>query len=222
MEINKVWAVIPAYNEEKSIGYIIKETKKYVDNVIVVDDGSKDRTYNAAKKNDAVVLRHVVNLGKGAALKTGCDFAIDNNAEIIVAIDADAQHDPKEIPNFLKSIKGNDIVFGYRRLNKNMPFILKFGNWFISKTIKLLYGIKLRDTQCGYRAFTSNAYKKIRWNATDYSMESEMVAKTGKYNLKYKEIPIQTIYSDKYKGTTILDGVKIVFNMMLWRVIKNG
>jgi len=222
MKINNIWAVIPAYNEEKTIAGIIKETKRHIDKIIVVDDGSKDNTSKAAKESNVLVLRHVVNLGKGAALKTGCDFAIKNNAKIIVALDADAQHDPREIPKFLENIKNNDIVFGYRKLNKNMPLILKFGNWFINKTINFLYGVNIKDSQCGYRAFTSKAYKKIRWNASDYSMESEMIAKTGRYNLRYKEVPIQTIYSDKYKGTTILDGVKIVLNMILWRFIKNG
>jgi len=116
----------------------------------------------------------------------------------------------------------NDIIFGYRKLNKKMPLVLKFGNWFIGKTIKLLYGVNVKDSQCGYRAFTKDAYKKIRWSALDYSMESEMIAKAGRHNLRYGEVPIQTIYSDKYKGTTIIDGVKIVMNMLLWRFIKNG
>jgi len=214
----KIFVVIPAYNEEKHINKVIKETKKYVDNVIVVDDGSKDRTKEAAKKSNAIVLRHLVNLGKGAALKTGCDYAVKNNAGIIIALDADAQHDPKEIPKFLESLKKYDIVLAYRKLNKNMPIVLKFGNHVINKTIKLLYGPKIKDSQCGYRAFTAKAYKKIRWKASDYSMESEIIAKMGKYKLSYCEIPIDTIYSDKYKGTTILDGIKIVFDLLLWRL----
>jgi len=109
-------------------------------------------------------------------------------------------------------------VLAYRKLNKKMPVILKVGNWFINKTINFLYGIKIKDSQCGYRAFTLKAYKKLRWRATDYSMESEMIAKIGKYKLHYTEIPIETIYSDKYKGTTILDGIKIVFNLFLWKL----
>ena len=222
MKKGKIWAVIPAYNEEKSIGKIINETRKYVGKVIVVDDGSKDKTAAIARKSNTVVLSHIVNLGKGAALKTGCDFAVKNRAEIIVALDADAQHEPKEIPRFLEIIKNNDIIFGYRKLNKKMPLVLKFGNWFIGKTIKLLYGVNVKDSQCGYRAFTKDAYKKIRWSALDYSMESEMIAKAGRHNLRHGEVPIQTIYSDKYKGTTIIDGVKIVMNMLLWRFIKNG
>ena len=164
------------------------------------------------------LLKHLVNLGKGAALKTGCDYAIKNKADIIVAIDADAQHNPKEIPKFIGAVKMHDVAIGYRKLNMSMPFILRFGNWFINKTIRFLYGVKIKDSQCGYRAFTSEAYKKLRWKASDYSMESEMIAKIGKHRLSYAEVPIETIYSDKYKGTTILDGIKIVFNLLLWRL----
>lgn len=214
----KIFAVIAAYNEEKHTDKVIRETKKYIDNVILVDDGSKDKTAEKARKSKAIVLRHVVNLGKGAALKTGCDYAVKNKADIIVLIDADAQHDPKEIPKFLENIKKYEIVLAYRKQNRNMPFVLKFGNWFINKIIKFLYTLEIKDSQCGYRAFTAKAYKKLRWKATDYSIESEMIAKIGKYKLPYKEIPIDTIYSDKYKGTTILDGIKISFNLLLWRL----
>ena len=214
----KIFAIIPAYNEEKRINKVIKETKKYVDKVIVVDDGSKDKTKDMAKQGKAVVLRHLVNLGKGAALKTGCDYAVKNKADIVIAIDADAQHDPNEIPKFLKSIKKYDVVLAYRKLNKNMPLALKFGNWLINKTTNFLYGIKIRESQCGYRAFTAKAYRKLRWKESDNSRESEMIAKIGKYKLSYTEVPIETIYSDKYKGTTILDGVKIVFNLLVWKL----
>ena len=215
---SRVFAVIPAHNEEKHIGDVVRQAKKYVGNIVVVDDGSKDRTAEEAKKSGAIVLKHLVNLGKGAALKTGCDYAIKNKADIIVAIDADAQHNPKEIPKFIGAVKMHDVAIGYRKLNMSMPFILRFGNWFINKTIRFLYGVKIKDSQCGYRAFTSEAYKKLRWKASDYSMESEMIAKIGKHRLSYAEVPIETIYSDRYKGTTILDGIKIVFNLLLWKL----
>ena len=214
----KIFAIIPAYNEEKYIGRIVGKTKKYVDKVVVVDDGSKDRTASLARRNKAIVLTHLVNLGKGAALKTGCDYAAENSACFIIAIDADAQHNPEDIPRFLESLKGHDIVLGCRKLNRKMPFVLKFGNWFINKTIRFLYGVKIRDSQCGYRAFTTKAYKKLRWKDSDYSMESEMIAKMGKYKLSYAEIPISTIYSDRYKGTTVLDGIKIVFSLLIWKL----
>ena len=215
-----LWVAIPAYNEEKNISEIIKGVKNHANNIIIIDDGSKDNTSKIADKSSAVVLRHIINVGKGAALKTGCDFAVKQGAEIIIVLDADAQHDPEDIPSFIKRLEGFDIVFSYRKLNKRMPFILKYGNWFISRVIKFLYKVKLKDSQCGYRAFTAEAYKKIRWQATNYSMESEMISNTGKYKLRYSEVPIETVYGDKYKGTTIVDGVKIVLNMFTWRIFK--
>jgi len=216
----ETFIIIPAYNEDEHIKEVIQKTKRHSQNIVVVDDGSQDNTSTIAQNEGISVLRHVINLGKGAALKTGCDFAFKNKAENIVVIDADSQHDPDRIPQFLESLKETDIVFGYREQPQSMPFILRFGNWFINKITMFLYGIKLKDTQCGYRAFTAATYKKIRWCSPDYSMESEMIANVGKHKLKYKQIPIQTIYSDKYKGTTIIDGVKIVLKMLSWRIFK--
>lgn len=222
MKTNNAWAVIPAYNEEGSIAKIARKTKKYLENVIVVDDGSKDRTKEIAEKEGCVVLRHVINLGKGAALKTGCDFAVRNGAEFIVALDADAQHSPEDIPRFMEKLEKYDIVFSYRKSRSKMPLVLRFGNWFISNIVALLYGVRLIDTQSGFRAFSRKAYKKIRWNASDYSMESEMVSKAGKQKLKYVQIPIETIYSDRYKGTTVIDGVKIVLSMFWWKLFNGS
>ena len=216
----KIFIVIPAHNEERYIGSVIAKARKYADNVIVVDDGSSDNTGKEASKNGAVVLSHVVNLGKGAALKTGCDYAIMEKADIIIALDADAQHDPKEIPNFVRALENADVALGCRKINRRMPFVLRFGNWFIDETIKFLYGLRIRDSQCGYRAFTPYAYQKLRWKSSDYSMESEMIARIGRKKMRYAEVPIETIYSDKYKGTTIIDGVKIVINLLLWRLSR--
>ena len=221
MEANKIWAIIPAYNEEKSIADIIKKTRKHVDNVIVVDDGSKDKTNSLSEKTGAIVLRHLINLGKGATLKTGCDYAVKKGAKFIIALDADAQHNPDDIPRFIEKLKKYDIVFSYRKTSSKMPIVLRFGNWFISNVVKFLYKISINDTQCGFRAFSREAYKKIRWNSSNYSMESEMISRAGKQNLKYVQIPIETIYSDKYKGTTIIDGIKIVFNMIWWKLFNS-
>ncbi len=215
-----IFAIIPAYNEENRVADVVTNAKRYVDKVIVVDDGSFDRTYDVAKNAGAVTLKHIVNLGKGAALKTGCDYAITQGADMLIVLDADTQHDPEEIPNFIKTLKEADIVFGSRKETENMPIILRFGNFVINLATRILFKISLKDTQSGYRAFTADSYKKIRWQASDYSMESEMIANVGKKRLKYKEILIKTIYSDKYKGTTVMDGVKIVMNMFWWRLTK--
>ena len=106
-----IFAIIPAYNEENRVADVVTNAKRYVDKVIVVDDGSSDKTYDAAKSAGAVTLKHIVNLGKGAALKTGCDYAITQGADMLIVLDADTQHDPEEIPNFIKTLKEADIVF---------------------------------------------------------------------------------------------------------------
>jgi UDP-N-acetylglucosamine---dolichyl-phosphate N-acetylglucosaminyltransferase len=209
--------VIPAFNEEKHIKAILEKTKTFCKNIIVVDDGSSDNTYSAALTESVIALRLPVNMGKGVALKAGCDFALKLNANKIVVMDADGQHDPSQIPTFLKELDKVDIVFGYRILGPSMPKILRFGNNFINNVVNFLFKVKLKDTQSGFRSFTSKAYQKVRWQSQDYSMESEMIANVGIKKLRYSEIPIQTIYNDRYKGTTVIDGIKIVFKIIKWR-----
>ena len=218
MKPKDTWVIIPGYNEEKNIAKVIENTLKFCKNIVVVDDGSSDRTSDNAAK--AIALKHIVNLGKGAALKTGVEYAIMKGAKIIVALDADGQHDPAMIPKFLKALDDCDIVFGYRKMSGRMPLIMRLGNWTINTMTEILFGISLKDTQSGYRAFKTKAYRKLRWDATDYFVETEMVANVGRKKLKYKQIPIATIYADKYKGTTVIDGIKIVLNMIWWRITK--
>ena len=218
MKPKDAWVIIPGYNEEQNIAKVIEKTLKFCRKIVVVDDGSSDSTSENAAK--AIVLKHIVNLGKGAALKTGVEYAIRQGAKIIIALDADGQHDPAMIPEFLKALDNCDIVFGYRKMSGRMPLIMRLGNWTINTMTEILFGIKLKDTQSGYRAFKTRAYRKLRWDATDYFVETEMVANVGKKKLKYKQIPIATIYADKYKGTTVIDGIKIVLNMIWWRITK--
>ena len=207
-----------AFNEEKRISNVLKELTTKYKNIVVIDDGSSDKTFETAKKHKIKVLKHVVNLGKGAALKTGCDYAVNKGAEVMVFIDADGQHLSSDIPRFLEAIKGRDVIFSYRDFEKDMPLILKMGNNLINLVTYILFGLKIKDTQCGFRALRSEAYKKIRWQSTSYPVESEMIANAGRKKLKYSEIPIKTIYKEKYKGTTIFDGMKIILNMIKWRL----
>ncbi|MBI3034032.1 glycosyltransferase family 2 protein [Candidatus Woesearchaeota archaeon] len=218
----RIFAVIPAYNEERHISGVIEKALSHIscERIIVVDDGSRDRTYSLAMKTGVAVLRHIINIGKGAALKTGCDYAISRGADAIIVLDSDAQHEPDEIPSFIRALDGADIVFGYRELNSRMPLVMKVGNWMLGTAIKLLFRISIRDTQCGYRAFTRQAYQDIRWTAHDYSVESEMIALVGKHRLRFRQIPVETIYVDKYKGTTPLDGLAIVMKMVWWKFTR--
>ncbi|MBI4438426.1 glycosyltransferase family 2 protein [Candidatus Woesearchaeota archaeon] len=218
----KLYAIIPAYNEERHIQEVAERAKKQLSNesIIVVDDGSKDKTYEHAKQTGITAIRHVTNLGKGAALKTGAEYAISKGADALIFIDSDLQHMPEDIPSFAKAIGTTDIAFGYREPNSQMPAVLKFGNWFIGKAIKTLFGMNIKDTQCGYRAMTAQAYRQIKWTSPDYSVESEMIALAGKHKLKYAQVPIETIYIDKYKGTTVMDGISIVMKMLWWKITR--
>ena len=216
------YIVIPAYNEAKNIGRVLENTLKFVfpQQIVVVDDGSKDDTSQQAKQHGVIVLRHNVNLGKGAALKTGCDYVMTKNATRIVAMDADGQHDPQEIKPLLNLLDNYDIIFGRRTITKTMPFVFRFGNNFISGLLRFFYGIKVDDSQCGYRSFRASVYPKIRWTVADYFMETEMIVNAGKAKLTHTQHPIETIYGDLYKGTTVMDGVKIVLKMIAWRVFR--
>ncbi len=217
------YVIIPAHNEEKNIGSVIEKTKKVVEGkrIIVVDDGSRDSTFSEAKKHGIIAIRHIINLGKGAALRTGCSYAGRKGAEAFVFIDSDGQHNPADLPRLVNALDGNDIAFTYRNMkSSHMPLIKKFGNRFIDAAIKLLFGIRAMDTQCGYKAMTRQAYDKLGLISNDYSIESEIVAKTGKYKLRFTQLPIETVYVDRYKGTTVFDGINIVMKLLWWKLAK--
>lgn len=215
----KTAAVIPAYNEARHISRIITGAKKYVDLVIVVDDGSTDSTFKEAASAD-ILSRHIINLGKGSALRTGFELALKNNADVIITMDSDGQNNPADIPRFIRALNEgkSDIVVGARSFNKNMPFIFRLGNIGLRKIFQFLFGLKIHDTQSGYRAFKAENYQKIKWQSTDYSVEAEMLANAGKHKLKVAEIPIATRYLNRYKGTTIIDGISIFFKMLVWKL----
>ncbi len=211
--------VIPACNEERRIASVVRLVRAQGFSPIVVDDGSRDRTSDAARRAGACVLRHAVNLGKGAAMKTGADFAFSRGARAIVFLDGDGQHSPDELPLFLERlVQGYDIVFGARKVVGRMPIERRAGRWLFRKVIEIFYGMRLHDPLCGYRALTKAAYAKVRWRNRGYDVESEMIARAGKAMLTHAEIPIETIYHDRYKGMTMGDGVRIMARLVWWRM----
>lgn len=206
-------AVIPAYNEESMIGEVVKGAKKYVNKVIVVDDGSTDKTAEIARKAGADVKKHVINCGVGAAISTGMEFALMHKADIVVTIDADGQHKPEDIPRMIEPIrKGEaDVTIGARMGREKMPLAKRVGNKALNKITKLAYGVECSDTQCGFRAFSRRAAEILKEIESDgYGFASEMVGKIKKNNLRMADVPIETLYIDKKKGTTIIDGFKIL------------
>lgn len=218
----KIFIVIPAFNEMRRIGVVLEDLKKVNMPIIVVDDGSRDSTYEKIKKHHRVaVIKHRINLGKGAALKTGCEAAFLKGADAVILMDSDGQHKASDLPKFVERINsGYDVVFGSRNLSMGVPFVRYMGNKMAAVLINIMFGIYVSDLICGFRSFTKKAYEKIRWQSAGYDVETEMVILTSKHNLKYCEVGIDTVYYDKFKGVTILDAISILFNVLKWRLSK--
>ncbi|MEM2131562.1 MAG: glycosyltransferase family 2 protein [Candidatus Woesearchaeota archaeon] len=221
-----IFIVIAAYNEEKKIKNVLFDLKKHnYKNIIVVDDGSKDNTYEVAIKEKVIVLRHIINRGQGAALKTGIDFAIKKKASIIITFDADGQFLSSDIERMIQPIIKNeaDITLGSRFLGKaiNIPFLKKLTLKLGIIVVFFLYGIKVSDSQCGFRAFTLETAKKINILSDRMEHAGDFFSEIIRNKLRYKEVPITVIYS-KYsllKGQSwdksIILGLKMLFRKFL-------
>ncbi len=217
--------VIPLHNEEKHIKKLLSRfAERQLSSIITVDDGSTDETSRILKENypQVTVIRHKINLGKGKALETGCLKAIKDNADYIILMDGDLQHKPEDVNRFLRAFKDKniDIVFGARKIGRTMRLISFTGNKMLTVVINLLFNYFLNDTQCGFRAFRKEVFEKIRWKSSGYSAETEMIIQAAKHQIPYKEVPIETIYLDHYKGTNILDGIIILTKILLWKIFK--
>lgn len=220
---NKYFIVVPAYNEFANIKNVISGICKNSRlRVVVVDDGSKDNTFKMVNKIQGVeILRHKVNIGKGAAMKTGCEYAFSKGARAVIFMDSDAQHSSEDIVKFTKALdSGNQVVFGSRNYGYGTPLVRFLGNKAASVLISLLYGIYVSDLLCGFRALTLDAYKKIKWESPGYGVETEMVIKTANSGLKYCEVPVAAIYLDKVKGVTILDALSVLLDVFRWKFRK--
>lgn len=213
-----LWVIIPAHNEQKYLKTVLEKTKKITSNTILVDDGSTDKTPKIARKYLNNVLIHELNLGKGAAMKTGSDYAFQNKkAKAVVFLDADDQHDPEEIKEFEKSLEeGADVVFGVRQIDANIPLMRYLGNKAASIIINLLVGGYFADIPSGYKAMTKKAYQEIRWSSQGYEVETEIAVKVAKSSLKVKEIPIKTIYHDTDKGMTFMGALQVLLKLPQW------
>jgi glycosyltransferase involved in cell wall biosynthesis len=216
--------VLPAFNERSRIASVLAAVGALrlpeQPRLIVVDDGSSDGTAEAAQRAGAQVVSHRVNLGKGAALLTGVEAAVAGGADLVVVMDADGQHDPSDLPLLLEPlIDGRaDLVLGYRQFTRAMPPAMRFGNTLLSGIFAALFGLRVRDTQCGFRALTAEACRSLRWTAFDYAVETEMLVHAARRRLRVVEVPIATVYLDRHKGTTAIDGLRILASMLRWRL----
>jgi len=210
--------VIPAYNEARYIGKFLDELLLVTHNVVVVDDGSRDRTCEITKSRRVKCLSHMVNLGKGAALKTGCDYAFKHlEAEAVIIMDGDGQHDPSDLSAFVRELKkGAEIVHGVRTMNTHMPLNRLLGNKLMSIIINVLFHRYIADIPSGFKAMTKKAYQALRWHSSGYEVETEIAVRIAKSRLEYTEVPISTIYHGKDYGFNLLDAWRILIKLPYW------
>lgn len=213
----KIIAAIPAYNEADHIREIVIKAGKYVDQVIVVDDGSGDGTGERAKRAGATVIKHDRNLGKGVAINTAFQIAREINSLAMVLLDADGQHRPEEIPLLLNPVLNSqaDMVVGSRFLaNNHIPKYRMLGQTVLNITTNLGSGIKLTDTQSGFRAFSRKAIMGFSFKETGFAVESEMQFRANRCGLKVTEVPINTNYNDKVKRSPVVHGFGVLFRVL--------
>ncbi len=221
----KVFVIIPAWNEERSLAKVLSDLGAYDYQVVVVDDGSADKTVEIALQFPKVtVLRHLINRGQGAALATGMECAVRQGADIIVHFDADGQMLTEEIARMIKPLADDpalDIVLGSKFLNAkvNVPF---FKRYFILKPAlifqKLSSGLNLTDVHNGFRAMTGRAATKIEITQDAMAHASEIVSEIKRLKLKYMEVPVTVVYNEFGQG--LGGGFKIIKDLIIRRIIK--
>lgn len=219
----KIFVVVPAYNEEKTIAKVISDLMNMGFEIVVVDDGSCDDTYSIVssiikERKKGFLCKHLLNRGLGAALRTGIEASLMEDPDVIVTFDADGQHDPLDILKVSKPIIDNeaDVAVGKRNFNE-MPSSKKIGNQIMNLITLIFYGIQVNDSQSGLRAFNRKAAETIVINARDYGVSSEIIGEVKRHNLRLNEVPIKTIYTDysMTKGTNTSEGLKILAKLIM-------
>ncbi|MHB1627556.1 MAG: glycosyltransferase family 2 protein [Bacilli bacterium] len=207
-------AVIPAFNEERFIASVVITARSYADVVVVADDGSTDRTATLAEQAGAHVVRLPRNAGKGAALNAGFEYVRQFAPDVVVMLDADAQHDPAEIPAVAKPVleHGADVVIGSRFLGvkSRIPLWRRFGQHALNAATNAASGVQITDTQSGYRAFSPAALQMLRFRSKGLAVESEMQFLLQNSDLRVEEVPISVQYRDGNKRNPVAHGLKVL------------
>ncbi|MEE9499806.1 MAG: glycosyltransferase family 2 protein [Candidatus Omnitrophota bacterium] len=197
----KACVLIPSYNVEQTIGDVVRKIKEMGLEVIVVDDGSTDDTERRASENNAIVIRHIKNLGKGASIKEGFDYMLRmTNFDTIIIMDGDGQHNPNDIQKFISRAQecDDDIIIGNRMaLTKNMPFVRLATNKVMSFLLSAMCKQRIPDTQCGFRLIKREILRKIKFESNKYDLESEILIKASRMKFKIASVPIETIYRNE-------------------------
>jgi glycosyltransferase involved in cell wall biosynthesis len=217
-----IGVVMPAHNEEQKIGDVLEKIpREIVNKVIVIDDGSSDRTSEVARKLGFFVVRHDLNRGVGATYKTGYKMCVNDGVDIIVTLHSDGQHDPKEIPKLICPILDGqaDYVLGSRlKADKiKMTRVRIIGNKLLTWFIKLMTGYEISDSQTGYHAIKIESLKNLSFESWSdgFPVETDALVEASRKGLRVIEVPVQCIYNNRSHVRPIRDGLKI-----LWAAVK--
>jgi len=219
----KITCVIPAYNEEKNISQVITKVKPLVNEIIVVDDASRDQTFVEASKSEAIVVRHIINRGQGAALRTGTQLALDRDADIIIHFDADDQFQAGAIPEMIAPLLAGqaDAVLGSRFLDKksNLPKLKKNLIMPLARLINRLFlNIRLTDPQSGFRALSRRSAEQLKIENDGMAHCSEILYQLFKNKNRVIEVPITVIYHEY--GQKLSGGFKIIKDLLIQKLIN--
>ncbi len=222
MNSEHIFIVIPAFNEEKVIGNVVRSVRSAGSyTVVVVDDGSTDRTFMRAQEAGALCLRHPINRGKGAAAKTAIEAARLQGASIIVTMDGDGQHDASDIATLVKPIlnQTHDVVLGTRSFRSpGVPWYKALHNHIANMIVLLMTGLQVHDSQSGFRAYSPAALALINTRSDTYEYETEVIQEIARYRLRYTEVPMTTRYTEhsmkKPHRQTVTNGIKTVYKVM--------
>lgn len=221
MNKKDIWIVIPAYNERKYLGRFLEKLAKVGHHLIVVDDGSKDKTAEVAQQFTKQIIVHEQNLGKGAAMRTGAKYAFDVlDAQAIIFMDGDDQHHPEDLKKFYELLKQDkyDLIFGARRFGSEMPLIRMIGNRLASFFVYVCYGKFIYDIPSGFKAMTRKGFDKVYWHYNDYTVEMEIAVKTIVNKVKYTHTEISTIYHDMDRGMQMDSVWKMALRLPKWKL----
>jgi len=209
--------IIPAYNEEAAIEKVVINSLKYSD-VLVVDDGSNDPTSNLSLQAGARVIKHTHNKGKGAAIKSGIEFALKEGYQAMVMLDGDGQHDPEFIPESMNKLNDADLIICSRFLEgppHKMALQRRFSNKLTTSLLRYTSGYHLTDSQCGFRVFKDKAarvFLDIPYD--DYEFESEMLYQASLNNLTVKEMAIPSSYQGEKSYITSIKIIKYIYYIL--------
>ncbi|HET6464339.1 MAG TPA: glycosyltransferase family 2 protein [Nitrospiria bacterium] len=228
----KLVVVIPAYNEEFAIGQVIQHVMSanlpgFEKAIIVVNDGSSDKTGDIARSKGALVVRHLLNRGVGGALGTGIEAALRLGADVVVTCDADGQHSPDDIGRIVEPIQTGraEAVTGSRMIDSSaMPWSRRVANHLANLTTWILLAASTTDSQSGLRAFSRSAASRIRITTNRYEVCSEICGEVQRLRLRSVDVPIKTIYTDYSlsKGQGFRVGIKTLFRLILSKLVRQS